>query len=404
MRGLAAIAIAVTVHTADAQTPAESAYLRTRREAASQFDSRREMTAQQKAVFADLERRFRSIVGRVSAPGFSGPGQFSADYTCRDAICSAADFLTFTRGARSLSVTNPVLLGAWLADHPDPDYLSTLDSALKSTRFLADALGGDMAVYKYADLPIPDARRRGVIAAMLVLRGQDDHRDPPDRVLITVARQSRVYLIEIPPVVAVDTLRACVAPLDSTLDALMADKPSEKIDQFDRAWESYRSCYQTNLSSIPGIDRIVRQVTTLVDSLSPTAAKNYGLSDQSALQGSWRVADARARMSNEPAMLIDGMVGTGTVEFASDTIRMRGLGHGDVLAYAFTLDTAATPRRIRMVDAAAPDSGRWVGLYRVSGDTLRLSLPIEHFGNRPIPPASFNAPNTAAYIFTRVPR
>jgi uncharacterized protein (TIGR03067 family) len=155
---------------------------------------------------------------------------------------------------------------------------------------------------------------------------------------------------------------------------------------------------------MPGIDSILRRVTTLIDGLKPDAAANYGLSDRDALEGRWRVADARARMSNEPAMIIDGMIGTGTVEFTGDTIRMRGLGHGDALTYSFTLDSATTPRRIRMVDAAAPDSGRWVGIYRVSGDTLRLSLPIEHFGNRPIPATSFNAPNTAAYILTRIPR
>lgn len=121
--------------------------------------------------------------------------------------------------------------------------------------------------------------------------------------------------------------------------------------------------------------------------------------DRDVLQGTWRVVDARARMSNEPAMIIDGLIDRGTIAFNGDTVTMRQLGNTDLAAYAFTLDTAASPRRIRLVGQI--DSVRWTGIYRITGDTLRLSLPIEHFSDRPTPPASFNAPNTAAYTFKR---
>src|ERR1051325_10703715 len=98
------------------------------------------------------------------------------------------------------------------------------------------------------------------------------------------------------------------------------------------------------------------------------------MSDQAALQGTWRAVDARARMSNEPAMIIDGMVDRGTVEFTDTTITLRALGNADIATYSFAVDTVAVPHRIRMVNAALPDSGRWVGIYQISGDTLRLSL------------------------------
>lgn len=122
--------------------------------------------------------------------------------------------------------------------------------------------------------------------------------------------------------------------------------------------------------------------------------------DLDALQGRWRVIDARARMSNEPAMIIDGVHDRGTVEFSGDTIRLRQLASDDAV-YTFTLDTVASPRRIRMINAKVADSAKWTGIYRISGDTLRLSLPVEHFSNRPVPPTGFNAPNTAAYILKR---
>jgi uncharacterized protein (TIGR03067 family) len=127
-------------------------------------------------------------------------------------------------------------------------------------------------------------------------------------------------------------------------------------------------------------------------------------SDQDVLQGAWRAIDARARMSNEPAMIIDGIVDRGTVEFIGSTIVMRQLGNTDAATYSYTLDTLTRPRRIRLFDATMPDSGKWTGIYRINGDTLRLSLPVEHFSDRPVPPVSFNGPNTVAYTFTRSPR
>jgi uncharacterized protein (TIGR03067 family) len=125
------------------------------------------------------------------------------------------------------------------------------------------------------------------------------------------------------------------------------------------------------------------------------------LNDQDALQGTWRVTDARARMSNEPAMNIDGLVDRGTIEFAGTRVTMRQLGNTDAATFEFTLDTLASPRRLRLFDVARPDCGKWTGIYRISGDTLRVSLPIEHYSDRPTPPPSFNAPNTAAYTFRR---
>ena len=125
--------------------------------------------------------------------------------------------------------------------------------------------------------------------------------------------------------------------------------------------------------------------------------------DLEKLQGLWRVTDARARMSNEPPMIIDGLVDRGTIEFRGNTVTMRQLPHVDLASFTFTLDTIASPRRLRMVDTTAADSAKWTGIYRIIGDTLRLSLPISHSSNNPVPPAGFNAPNTAAYIFRREP-
>jgi uncharacterized protein (TIGR03067 family) len=265
------------------------------------------------------------------------------------------------------------------------------------------AFGSHAAALRYADLAVPDAQRRGIVSAMLILEAQDEWKWPPKSVVVSIVRKNRIYIMMTPTAVAIDTLAGCGARVDSVFSA-KPDPRQITMEESDRAYRSYRACYAERVSTIPGIERIIEQVMTLADAVPPTAARNYGLADDAALQGTWRVADARARMSNEPAMIIDGLIDRGTVEFRDSTITMRQLPHADFMMHAFSLDTVTFPRKIRMIDTTAADGGKWVGLYRVSGDTLRLSLPISRDGSRPVPPASFNAPNTAAYILTRVPR
>ena len=246
----------------------EAEYLRLRRDVVRQYGLRRDYEAQ-KPIIAELERRFRPVVGSVTLPGFQKPPTYEAGYWCEgEPVCAELDALSFREGESQAIVTTPGLLQAWLADHPS-DAPATIDSALRSPEFLARALGGNAAVVRYADLTIPEASRRGIASAMLMLRAQDESRDPPEWVLVTVRRRSKVYVFQVRPAIRIDVLPACAAPLDSTIQALMADNPTTKADEFDRAWSKYRGCYQTQLSQIPGIDKIIGQVTTLVDSLPP---------------------------------------------------------------------------------------------------------------------------------------
>jgi uncharacterized protein (TIGR03067 family) len=386
--------------SARGQTAAELDYIRARREAVDAYD-RAQGTFNQKAALANLERKLRSILGPVNMPGFPQPGRINLEAICRgEEGCESLDGLLYRTEdhRRRFLVTTPVLMTNWLKGHR----LSP-DSALRTPRLFTDIFGSHAVVLHYANLTIPDAQRRGVASAMLVVVAQDEGKWPPDKVIVSVSRANRVYIIQVPPAVAIDTLEGCGIRLDTVFKA-KPDPRQITMEEADRAYASYRACYSDRVSSIPGIDRIIDQVVRLVDALPPTAAKNYGLSDDAAIQGTWRVADARARMSNEPAMIIDGLIDRGTVEFSENTVTMRQLPHGDVLVHTFSLDTLGSPRRIRMIDTTAADGGRWTGLYRVTGDTLRLSLPISRDGSRPIPPASFNAPNTAAYILIRVPR
>jgi uncharacterized protein (TIGR03067 family) len=389
-----------SVSTLQGQTAAEADYIRARREARDAW-SRAQSTFSQKPALANLERKLRSIIGPVNVPGFPQPGRINLEAICNgEEGCETLDGLVYRTESwsRRLIVTTPSLMSNWLEGRRQ-----TVDSALRVPSTFMDAFGSHAAVFRYASISVPDAERRGIVSAMLIREAQDVGRWPPEKVLVSVVRQNRIFIMLAPTAVRIDTLAGCGARLDSAFKS-SPDPVRRSIEEEDQAYDSYYQCYGERQSEIPGIDKIVEQVMTLADAVPPTAGRNYGLSDNAALEGTWRVVDARARMSNEPAMIIDGLIDRGTVEFTESTVTMRQLPHADLMTHPFSLDTLSVPRRIRMTDTTATDGGKWIGLYRVSGDTLRLSLPISRDGSRPVPPASFNSPNTAAYILTRVPR
>jgi uncharacterized protein (TIGR03067 family) len=196
--------------------------------------------------------------------------------------------------------------------------------------------------------------------------------------------------------------------IDPPRMAGLTDTGTIKIGSMAGAYENEALPDAIVYQTVDGVDVIVsdtsgRRVPIAQERIRDSRLPGQPRNDFEKLQGRWRIADARARMSNEPAMIIDGLVDRGTIEFTGNTVTMRQLPHVDLASFTFTLDTLVSPRRLRMIDATAADSARWTGIYRITGDTLRLSLPISHSSNNPVPPAGFNAPNTAAYILRRDP-
>jgi len=156
--------------------------------------------------------------------------------------------------------------------------------------------------------------------------------------------------------------------------------------------------------------RTSSRATALVIALAMTAtisAMAYvPAGDHETIQGGWRAIDAHARIGTEPATTLEGVAGHGTITFAGNKVTMLDVGNGrdSSSTFAFTLDTVTTPRRIHLIGEGSPDGNRWSGIYRITGDSLRLSLPIEHWTDRPAPPTEFGAPNTVTLILKREQR
>jgi uncharacterized protein (TIGR03067 family) len=121
--------------------------------------------------------------------------------------------------------------------------------------------------------------------------------------------------------------------------------------------------------------------------------------DRDALQGGWRVA----ALGGDTATGLVGIIGKGTIVVTGDTVVMRDIGNGENVSsrYTFSLDTLPSPHRIDLVDGGSSGGSRWSGIYRIVADTLTLALPIEHWSDRPVPPADFGGPNTLVLILKR---
>ena len=152
------------------------------------------------------------------------------------------------------------------------------------------------------------------------------------------------------------------------------------------------------------------RVTTLAMALATIVAASAmataAAGDQETLQGTWQVVEARARIADAAATSLSAAAWHGTIAFAGGNMTMRNVGgtRDSSYAFTFTLDTSTSPRHIDLTAQGSAQGDRWAGIYRMTRDSLWLSLPIEHYSDRPVRPIDFGASNTIALILKRAPR
>ena len=140
--------------------------------------------------------------------------------------------------------------------------------------------------------------------------------------------------------------------------------------------------------------------------MSVPANRAHRVGDEEALQGTWGVVRVQADIRGDTAAANAEIRAHGTVVVSDATITLRdiGSGPGTSLSFAFAVDTLVTPRRIDLADQTSPEKVVWGGIYQVNGDTLHLALPIEHWSDRLMRPASFGGTNTLALTLVRQTR
>ena len=265
---LTCLVLLLSACRATGQSGSDAEYLREKREAVRRLSpySYPQMKPTYDSLLKNLDRRLRAVIGPVNVPGFGPVAELNLEgHYDGDPIFGMLDGVVFRSDdyTTRLFVTTPAIMSAWLADNAPG---SSIDSALNSPSLLTGAIIGEATIMRYADLPVADARRKGIVSAMLELTAQDIGPWPPDELLISVVRRDRIFIIRTRPVVAIDTISVC----NERMAAAFKDARSPNTIEFgDSVHEKYRACYADHLSRIPGIEKIISQVDSLVKLLPP---------------------------------------------------------------------------------------------------------------------------------------
>jgi hypothetical protein len=202
-----------------------------------------------------LEVMLRSIVGPFRANGFRDSATANRTLYPDDLESRLLDGLRYesAAGRGTVVVTTRSLVEAWLRDtvHRGPSIASDPLVALANDDIYYQIFGGGAAFYHFADLPVAEPVKRGIVAARLVRRAQDIGSQTPDEIVVAISRGTRMFFAMVPTTATMPPLPACVAGQGS---------PDERDLM-------YRRCYGKTIVSDSLFSVVVTQASKLASSL-----------------------------------------------------------------------------------------------------------------------------------------
>jgi hypothetical protein len=254
----------------------EHAYLAKRDTYIAQFRPMLSIADQQdQRALSKLQVQLRKLLGVVTVPGFAGKGAINLQTLQQDGGFGQLDGLNFPGDKERLFVSNVGLLETYLASHARlPDQIG---QALRTDAFYSTAFSWNVAVMRYADLPI---KTHGAVAgAFLALNAQDIGAYAPNGITVWVlaskppndARAARFYKVSATLADDADS-RAGREKLDYQIplclknwQALPVNGASNLVQE--EAFAAYRACYAENLASQPFFAQLQRRAQNIVDRL-----------------------------------------------------------------------------------------------------------------------------------------
>jgi len=231
-----------------------------------------------------LESLLRPIVGDFSAPGIVGHGRMSMHTLVpgyEDSDLPDGILYQSRDSSVQVLVTTDDLMRSWLARQSDGDTPISRDPrvALRSEDVMTQLFDRDAHVYSYTDIPI-DSAPLGIVSAKLVARSQDYAPMPANEIIVSVARGSRLFIVDAP---ARDTLPIpsnCAVAADSgqarskaLVDSAFSTTPQDSARvtaafMTDENTNSlFRRCYGETVARDPRFQGLVSQVRKLAESL-----------------------------------------------------------------------------------------------------------------------------------------
>lgn len=240
----------------------EQAYIKARNAYIEKFET--DEKADEKAALADLERKFRQIIGPVSVEGFSPPGKFLSalrkyegeEFDDR----GRPDRLWFSNKQETLTVTTITLLKLRFAGEPKPpEDLPKLDFAALATgeSMLQQIWDTNARYYHYADVPVKAGDGRSYVNAFLGLGTQDVGAFPPGTLFVFVAKGERIFWyvsdIKLP-------------------DIAQCKREWGKEKNEELAFRAYYECYGKEAKNQPFFAGVAQRAQSVVDRLTKDPA------------------------------------------------------------------------------------------------------------------------------------
>jgi hypothetical protein len=242
----------------------------------------------------DLARRLRRALGPPGVKGFSAAGLLNQPTLLPGGDDSdAIDGLVFKSddGATQLLVTTSALVASWLRQHremlvdnaleygsKDPikralfekpslsrdakieawlarhqEVAQDVAGMITSELFYSQMFDFGSAAVKYAEIAVSTPPQASSVYAVLVGRQQDIGPYPPQELIVTVAQDSRVYVLSAKPEVAIEMIPACdaiwqaaVAKRNESYERKLASKAGDDAldDEIENAGDkAFHRCF-----------------------------------------------------------------------------------------------------------------------------------------------------------------
>jgi hypothetical protein len=289
---LAAICVCAAPATLRAD-PLEADYLKARDAYVARFDpGDKQVDADkidklQKPALADLQARLRKIIGRLRIKGATGEGTINMDTLLKgDMGYGALDALAYKidGGRAQVVATTSGLVANWLDAHKawwdkgEANVPPEAHAALRFDGFYTQALVGDAAITKFADLPVATPTGADFAVAMLDRRQQADFSGAPDEIIVALMREGRLTIVTEPAQPKLAPIAACEkvwkdyedkanaqmegAPASASKDEAAGNDSETTRADGDRA---FRACYGEKVKALAAYPKLLAQAQRLLD-------------------------------------------------------------------------------------------------------------------------------------------
>lgn len=237
-----------------------------------------------------LEAMLKAMIGPVTVKGFPAEGRINLQTLVKELGFGMLDGLAHGSpdNERVVVVTTGGLLRAWLKTHKNwwpgrRTMPQDIKGALRWEEFYTQAVISGSAIARFAEIPVAAPAKAGAVFAMLAIARQDIGPTMPDRIILSVVRGDRVFVVVEPSTVAIEPIPACSAlwqrydqarqrafnvfqasrESEATRDALFAKATKLEAD----GDVAHRRCFAEHVKEQSYFPAVIRQTQALVDSL-----------------------------------------------------------------------------------------------------------------------------------------